>query len=91
MYLEFEIKKIVSDLKEGNRYTNAIERLDKFLKQNPGYDYKKHLVKHGLSFTQQVNSDLEKFRRGALNMSQNNNSGISNNNTTSSDLKERLQ
>lgn len=45
MYLEFEIKKIVSDLKERNRYTNAIQRLDKFLKSNPSYDYKKHLVK----------------------------------------------
>jgi len=49
--LEFEIKKIVSDLKERNRYTNAIQRLDKFTKQNPVYDYKKHLVKEGLSFT----------------------------------------
>lgn len=64
MYTEFEMKKIVQDLKEGTRYTNAIQRLDKFIKSNPGYDWKKSLAKEGLQFTSKVNSDLDKFRKG---------------------------
>lgn len=84
MYTEFEMKKIVQDLKEGTRYTNAIQRLDKFIKTNPTYDWKKSLAKEGLQFTSKVNQDLEKFRKGSLEMSQHNYSGISGNNTTSS-------
>ena len=78
------MKKIVQDLKDGTRYTHAIQRLDKFIKANPGYDWKKSLVKEGLQFTQKVSADLEKFRKGHLEMSHNNLSGISGNNTTSS-------
>lgn len=85
MYTEFEMKKIVQDLKEGTRYTNAIQRLQKFIQNNPTYDWKKSLVKEGLQFTQKVSSDLEKFKKGQLEMSNNNFSGgISGNNTTGS-------
>ncbi len=78
------MKKIQQDLKDGVRYTNAIQRLDKFIKTNPGYDWKKSLVKEGLQFTSKVSSDLDKYRKGQLEMSQNNYSGISGNNTTAS-------
>lgn len=84
MYTEFEMKKIIQDLKDGTRYTNAIQRLDKFIKNNPNYDWKKTIVKEGVQFGQKVIADLDKFRKGHLEMSHNNLSGISGNNTTSS-------
>lgn len=76
MYTEFEMKKIVQDLKEGKNYTHQIQRLDKFINANPNYDWKKSLVKEGLQFTQRVSSDLDKFRKGQLEMSQGNHSQI---------------
>ena len=77
MYTEFEMKKIVQDLKEGKNYSHSIQRLDKFINANPNYDWKKSLVKEGLQFTQRVSSDLDKFRRGQLELSQNNTSHLS--------------
>lgn len=84
MYLEFEIKKIITDLKDRAKYKAAIARLDKFSKQNPVYDFNKNLNKEGATFAQQVLADLEKFRTGALNVSNNNTSNISQENTTGS-------
>ena len=87
------MKKIVQDLKDGNNYTHAIQRLDKFIKANPNFDWKKSLVKEGLQFTQRVSSDLDKFRKGQLELSVNNTSHISGMNTSQSNqmsLQERM-
>ena len=64
MYTDFEMKKIIQDLKDGNNYSHAIQRLDKFIANNQNYNWKNSLVKEGLQFTQKVSSDLDKFRRG---------------------------
>lgn len=73
--------------------------MDKFIKSNPNYDWKKTLAKEGINLTQKVSSDLDKFRKGQLEMSANNYSGLSGKNTTVSNenkpsmgtnLKERM-
>lgn len=48
MYTDFEMKKIIQDLKDGNNYTHAIQRLDKFISNNQNYNWKNSLVKEGL-------------------------------------------
>lgn len=45
------MKKIVQDLKEGTNYTHAIQRLDKFTKNNQNYNWKNSLAKEGFQFT----------------------------------------
>ena len=64
MYIEFEIKKIVQDLKDPSRMEQGIEKLNKFTKQNPTYDYQKHLLKESESFAQTVNGNLTAHRSG---------------------------
>ncbi len=64
MYIEFEIKKIVQDLKDPHKMDQGIEKLNKFTKQNPTYDYNKHLIKESAHFAQNVEKKLNAFRNG---------------------------
>ena len=50
MYIEFEIKKIIQELNDRQKYENAIQKLDKFSKTNPTYDFVKNLQKESNEF-----------------------------------------
>lgn len=64
MYIEFEIKKIVQDLKDVHKMDQGIEKLNKFTKQNPTYDYSKHLIRESAHFAETVERKLNAFRNG---------------------------
>lgn len=42
----------------------GIEKLNKFTKQNPTYDYNMHLIKESPHFAQNVENKLNAFRNG---------------------------
>ena len=44
MQIEFEIKKVISDLKDPSKAEMGLQKLDKFAKQNPDYDFRKNLM-----------------------------------------------
>lgn len=50
MYIEFEIKKIISDLKDPSKIEAGIQKLDKFAKQNPTYNFIANLQKESVQF-----------------------------------------
>jgi hypothetical protein len=61
MMTEFEFKKIVKELREVQSYDSGIQRLDKFIKSNPQYDYKTNLRKESDTFAQKVITALNQF------------------------------
>ena len=65
MYIEFEIKKIIQDLKDPSKLEQAIPKLDKFSKQNPSYDFVKNLQKESEDFAKRIMTNLEQYRNGA--------------------------
>lgn len=65
MYIEFEIKKIIADLKDFSKLESAIQRLDKFSKTNPNYDFKPNLMKESEAFCKKTLQQLENFRNGS--------------------------
>ena len=54
MMTEFEMKKIVQDLKDPNKFEIGIQRLDKFARQNPNYDIYKTLCKESEAFAKNI-------------------------------------
>ena len=76
MMTEFEFKKIVKELREIQSYDQGIQRLDKFIKSNPQYDYKTNLRKESDTFAQKVITSLNQFQMNGY-------SGLSTNNSDS--------
>lgn len=76
MMTEFEFKKIVKELREMQSYDQGIQRLDKFIKSNPQYDYKTNLRKESDTFAQKVITSLNQFQMNGY-------SGLSTNNSDS--------
>ena len=64
MYIEFEIKKIISDLKDPSKIEAAISKLDKFSKANPTYNFKLNLTKESEEFANRIMNHLEQLRNG---------------------------
>ena len=64
MYIEFEIKKIISELKDPSRMEIAIPKLDKFSKANPTYNFQANLIKESQDFCDLVMGNLSSFRNG---------------------------
>ena len=64
MVIEFEFKKIIQDLREPNKYDQGIQKLDKFQKQNPQYDYEGNLKKESEFFAKKVLNSLNQLRSG---------------------------
>jgi carbon monoxide dehydrogenase subunit G len=64
MYIEFEIKKIIQELRDPAKVELAIPKLDKFAKQNPAYNFQTNLKRESEQFCQQVLGQLESFRSG---------------------------
>lgn len=64
MYIEFEIKKIISDLKDPSKADMGLQKLDKFAKQNPDYDFARNLKNESDQFAMNVLDRLEKFKNG---------------------------
>lgn len=50
MYIEFEIKKIIAELKDPSKIEMAIPKLDKFSKANPTYNFTDNLRKESDQF-----------------------------------------
>lgn len=76
MLIEFELKKIVQELKDPNKTEQALYKLDKFTKQNPQHDYMKVLRKEGDSFAQNTQVQLESVRNGNSYKSTNNSDSL---------------
>jgi Rps23 Pro-64 3,4-dihydroxylase Tpa1-like proline 4-hydroxylase len=64
MYMEFEIKAILRDLKDNQKNELAIQKLDKFSKANPDYDFQPKLKEVSDEFAKKVLFQLEQFRNG---------------------------
>lgn len=76
MYIDFELKRIVQDLKDPQKFENGIHKLDKFARQNPSIDYQKNLRKEGDAFAQNILAQLENFRNGNSWKSTNNSDSL---------------
>jgi len=64
MYMDFEMKKIIQDLKDPHKIEAGIQKLDKFSKANPTYEFAKNLQKEGQSFASTILGHLEAHRNG---------------------------
>ena len=76
MMTEFEFKKIVKELRENHSYEQGIQRLDKFTKSNPQYDFKNNLRKESDQFAQKVVDSLYQFQMGYSGRSTNNSDSL---------------
>lgn len=67
MYINFEIKSILKDLKDNlktDAEQRAVEKLDKFCKKYTDFDIQPKLMEVGAEFAQRANLLLEQFRSG---------------------------
>ena len=76
MVVEYEFKKIVQDLRDPAKYDQGIQRLEKFTKNNPHYDYKDKLDRESEQFSQQVLSSLNQAQKGNSWKSTNNSDSL---------------
>ena len=63
--LEFEFKKILMELRDPQKYDNAIQRLAKFAQNYPQYNYQEKLDKEQDNFRDKVLNSLEQFKNGS--------------------------
>ena len=75
--LEFEFKKIVQDLRDGNKFEQGIMKLEKFTRAYPTYDCNKTLAKESEEFAQRVMNALRQFGNGASGTTMNSTGGNS--------------